>query len=45
MVVVLPTPFTPTTIKTYGFIFGITNSVASPVLVSESRPEILAKFY
>jgi hypothetical protein len=46
MVVVLPTPFTPTTIITYGFFSLITNSVASPVLVSEADLKFLpAKFY
>ena len=41
MVVVFPTPFTPTTIKTYGFLVdGIVNSVSFPRLVSESNPAI-----
>ncbi|MNQ96851.1 hypothetical protein D3C85_1124720 [compost metagenome] len=44
MVVVLPTPLTPTTIKTYGFLsFGISNSVASPLLVSDNKAPISSR--
>ena len=44
MVVVFPTPFTPTTIITYGFLLaGILNSESSPELVSESSPEISSR--
>ena len=41
MVVVFPTPFTPTTIITYGFVsFGIVNSDSLPELVSDNNEPI-----
>lgn len=44
MVDVFPTPLTPTTINTYGFeLVGTTNSVSSPVLVSDNNPAISSR--
>ena len=43
MVVVFPTPFTPTTIITYGFFEGMLKSVASPLLVSLINPAISSR--
>src|SRR5690606_29409689 len=38
------TPFTPTTINTYGFLsLGISNSVASPDFVSDNKAEISSR--
>src|SRR5690606_4271309 len=44
MVVVFPTPFTPTTIITYGFLFsGTSNSVAFPESTSLKSPAISSR--
>ena len=44
MVVVLPTPFTPTTMITNGFLpRGIEKSVSSPELVSLNKPAISSR--